>query len=208
MNEGHCESPGEVDVVAASRGGRRCQHTRFNPAACVGARPAYTRVRRRAAPGRQAHDNPHTRAISCTRMIYSTAARYPSSHVGARFGIRVGGLPCRLTNTVARSAVRRSSMPSISRNMKQRIRIVRSAEARTFSTYLHHLSRKPPERAEAGISFALRVWPLRPASRRPETARYRMFRTLDRSASGEAGVQRSTDGVPAIRTTSRMRLSA
>src|SRR5258708_8263495 len=62
--------------------------------------------------------------------------------------IRVGGMPCRLTSTVARSGMRCSNTPNISLNMKPLIRIARSAEARRFSTYLRHLSRKRPERAE------------------------------------------------------------
>lgn len=57
-------------------------------------------------------------------------------------------MPCRHTSTGARSAVKRSNMPSILLNMKLLIRLVRSAEAKRFSTYPRHLLRKRPERAE------------------------------------------------------------
>ena len=48
-------------------------------------------------------------------------------------------------------------MPNISLNMEPLIRIVRSAEARRFSTYPRHLSRKRPERAEI---YLLKIHPL------------------------------------------------
>ena len=62
--------------------------------------------------------------------------------------ILVGGMPCRLTSTGARSVVSSSNMPNILVNMKPLIRLVRSAGARRFSTYPRHLCRKHPERAE------------------------------------------------------------
>jgi hypothetical protein len=82
------------------------------------------------------------------RMGYCTAGRRWHYLASTTCGIRVGGVPCRFTNTVARSAARCSSTPSISLNMKPLIRIARSAEARRFNTYQRHLSRKRPERAE------------------------------------------------------------
>ena len=96
--------------------------------------------------------------VSCTRMDYYTAGRRWQYLASTTFGIRVGGMPCRLTSTVARSAVRYSSMPNISLNMKPLIRIVRSAEARRFSTCPRHLSRKRPERAEIYLLTSCPFW--------------------------------------------------
>src|SRR5580658_892563 len=74
-------------------------------------------------------------------------------------GIRVGGMPCRLTSTGARSAAKCSNMPNILLNMKPLIRIVRSAEARRFNIYLRHLSRKRPKRAEIFRPGNDKIWP-------------------------------------------------
>jgi hypothetical protein len=98
--------------------------------------------------------------VSCTKMgLYAAVLLHRWQYLGsATCGIRVRGMPCRLTSIVARSAVRRSSMPNISLNMKPLIRIVRSAEARRFSTYPRHLSRKRPERVEI---YLLTIGPFR-----------------------------------------------
>jgi hypothetical protein len=50
-------------------------------------------------------------------------------------------------------------MPNILLNMKPLIRIVRSAEARRFNTYLRHLSRKRPKRAEIFRPGNDKIWP-------------------------------------------------
>ena len=97
----------------------------------------------RCAP-RETHTAALT-AMSCTRMANAAVV---DSTWPATCGILVGGMPCRLTDTGARSAVRYSNMLSILLNMKPLIRLVRSAEARRFSTYPRHLWRKHPERAE------------------------------------------------------------
>jgi hypothetical protein len=96
--------------------------------------------------------------VSCTRMGYYTAGRRWQFLASTTCGIRLGGMPCRHTSTVARSAVRCSSTPNISLNMKPLIRIVRSAEARRFSTYPPHLSRKRPERAEIYLLTIRLFW--------------------------------------------------
>jgi hypothetical protein len=82
------------------------------------------------------------------------------SHLASTCGIRVGGMPCRLTNIVAKSAARRSSMPNISLNMKPSIRSARSAEARRFSTYQRHLSRRRQKRVEFHVASVCLLMPV------------------------------------------------
>ena len=64
--------------------------------------------------------------------------------------IDTGGMPCRPTNTVARSAAKRSRASSISPNMHRLIRLALIAEATRFNTYRRHLSRRRQERADPG----------------------------------------------------------
>src|SRR5260370_29990525 len=94
------------------------------------------------------HTETSEKVRRAARMGYYTVGGHRQYLASTTCGIRVGGMPCRLTSTVARSATRCSNTPNISLNMKPLIRIVRSAEARRFSTYLRHLSQKRPERAE------------------------------------------------------------
>lgn len=85
-------------------------------------------------------------ALSCTRMGYCRRRGRIWSATTCR--LLVGGMPCRLTGTGARSAVRCSNMLNILLNMKMLIPLARSAEARRSSTYPRHSCRKRPEKAE------------------------------------------------------------
>ena len=97
---------------------------------------------------RRARDDVRTACTGLQRLIGGTATPGLDFGRGSTCKIHAGGMPCRLTNIVAKSAARRSNTLNISRSMKPPIRTAPSAEANRFNTYPRRLSQRRRERAE------------------------------------------------------------
>ena len=87
-------------------------------------------------------------------MIVAPEVAGVNRPVGASGSPKWRSAPCRLTNTVARSVARCSSMPNISPNTKPLIRIALSVEAKRFSRSLRNSLQRLRERAKPATRHA------------------------------------------------------